>query len=60
MKKNIHFFSENDFIKNPSILEKIGGRNREANNFASLKLPVVPGFAIDSDAASSLFLQGKL
>ena len=54
MKKNIHFFSENEFIKNPSILEKIGGRNREANNFASLKLPVVPGFAIDSDAASSL------
>ena len=54
MKKNIHYFSENEFIKNPSILEKIGGRNREANNFASLKLPVVPGFAIDSDAASSL------
>ena len=54
MKKNIHFFSENDFIKNPSILEKIGGRLREANNFAKLQLPVVPGFAIDSDAASSM------
>ncbi len=59
MKKNIHYFSENEFIKNPSILEKIGGRNREANNFASLKLPVVPGFAIDCDVASSL-ASGKI
>ena len=59
MKKNIHYFSENEYIKNPTILEKIGGRNREANNFASLKLPVVPGFAIDSDAASSL-TSGKI
>ena len=54
MKKNIHFFSENDFIKKTDILEKIGVRIREANNFARLKLPVVPGFAIDSDVASSL------
>ncbi len=54
MKKNIHFFSEKEFIKNSVILDKVGVRIREANNFAKLELPVVPGFAIDSDVASSL------
>ncbi len=54
MKNNIHFFCKEEFIKNSSILEKIGLRIREANNFAELNLPVIPGFAIDSDVASSI------
>ncbi|MCP5514337.1 MAG: pyruvate, phosphate dikinase [Spirochaetales bacterium] len=54
MKNNIHFFCKEEFIRNSSILEKIGLRIREANNFAELNLPVIPGFAIDSDVASSI------
>ncbi len=54
MKNNIHFYCKEKFIKNPSILEKIGLRIREANNFAELNLPVVPGFVIDSEIASSV------
>ena len=54
MKNNIHFFSMEEYIKNSAILEKVGLRIREANNFAELNLPVIPGFAIDSEIASSL------
>jgi pyruvate,orthophosphate dikinase len=54
MKNNIHFFCKEEFIKNSSILEKIGLRIREANNFAELNLPVIPGFAIDSEVATSI------
>jgi len=54
MKNNIHFYCKERFIKDPSILEKIGLRIREANNFAELNLPVVPGFVIDSEVASSI------
>ena len=51
MKNNIHFFSMEEYIKNSAILEKVGLRIREANNFAELNLPVIPGFAIDSEIA---------
>lgn len=54
MKKNIHIFSKDDFIKDDEILEKLGIRGRLANDFASLKLPILPGFIIDSDVADSL------
>ena len=54
MKNNIHFYCKEKFIKNPPILDKIGLRVREANNFAELNLPVVPGFVIDSEVASSV------
>ena len=54
MKKNIHFFSKDEFIKDEEILEKIGIRGRLANDFASLKLPILPGFIIDSDVAAAL------
>lgn len=54
MKKNIHFYYKDEFIKDSVILDKIGLRGREANDFARLNLPVVPGFVIDSDIASDL------
>ncbi len=54
MKNNIHFYSKEDFIKNTAILDKIGLRIREANNFAELNLPVIPGFVIDSEVSSSI------
>ena len=54
MKKNIHFFSEKESSKNETVLEIIGHRGRNSMELASLKLPVIPGFVIDSDIASQL------
>jgi pyruvate,orthophosphate dikinase len=54
MKDNIHFFSQKENVKKGVDLEKLGMRGRQANEFAELALPILPGFVIDSDAASSL------
>ena len=54
MKNNIHLFSKKEFVKDSDILEKIGIRGREANAFASLNLPILPGFIIDSDLAGKI------
>src|SRR5208283_4140758 len=54
MKDNIHFFSQKEIVKKGVDLEKLGMRGRQANEFAELALPILPGFVIDSDAASSL------
>ena len=54
MKDNIHFFSQKEVVKQDVDLEKLGMRGRQANEFAELSLPILPGFIIDSDVASSL------
>jgi pyruvate,orthophosphate dikinase len=54
MKDNIHFFSQKENVKKGIDLEKLGMRGRQANEFAELSLPILPGFVIDSDTASSL------
>lgn len=54
MKNNIHFYCEEEFIKKPNIIDKIGLRIRETNTFAEMNLPVVPGFVIDSEVAADL------
>jgi len=54
MKNNVHFFSQKEPVKNGVDLEKLGMRGRQANEFAELSLPILPGFIIDSDAASRL------
>jgi pyruvate,orthophosphate dikinase len=54
MKDNIHFFSQKETVKKGVDLEKLGMRGRQAIEFAELSLPILPGFVIDSDAASSL------
>ena len=54
MKDNIHFFSQNENVKKGVDLEKLGMRGRQANEFSELSLPILPGFVIDSDAASGL------
>ncbi|HRY53729.1 MAG TPA: PEP-utilizing enzyme [Spirochaetia bacterium] len=54
MKDNVHFFSQKETVKKGVDLEKLGMRGRQANEFAELSLPILPGFVIDSDAASSL------
>ncbi|MCD6396273.1 MAG: hypothetical protein J7L71_01915, partial [Spirochaetaceae bacterium] len=54
MKKNIHFFSRNSYIKNNDIREKLGIRGKEAMDFAALDLPILPGFILDSNIAAHL------
>ena len=54
MKNNIHIFSQNEYVKKEGITEKIGIRGRLAMEFASLNLPILPGFIIDSDVTAHL------
>ncbi|MDR0448000.1 MAG: pyruvate, phosphate dikinase [Treponema sp.] len=53
MDTRIHFFSQRDVIKNVSP-EFLGIRGRQANEFAELKFPILPGFIIDSTLASKI------
>ena len=54
MKKNIHFFSRNSYIKNTDTRQNLGIRGNEAMDFAALDLPILPGFIIDSNIAAHL------
>jgi pyruvate, orthophosphate dikinase len=54
MKDHIHFFSQKDIVGKGVDREKLGMRGRQANDFAELALPILPGIVIDSDAASHL------
>ncbi len=54
MKKNIHFFSRNSYIKNTEIRQNLGIRGNEAMDFAALDLPILPGFVLDSNIAAHL------
>ncbi len=60
MKDNVHFFSQKETVKKGVDLEKLGMRGRQANEFAELSLPILPGFVIDSDAASRLADEPRL
>jgi pyruvate,orthophosphate dikinase len=54
MKANIHYFSQKDSIKKGVDLDTLGQRGRQANEFAELGFPILPGFIIDSVVASKL------
>jgi pyruvate,orthophosphate dikinase len=54
MRNNIHFFSQKETVKKGVDLDKLGMRGRQANEFAELSLPILPGFVIDCDAAAAL------
>ncbi len=54
MKEHIHFFSQKEIVKKGVDREKLGMRGRQANDFAELFLPILPGIIVDSDAASAL------
>jgi pyruvate,orthophosphate dikinase len=54
MKRNVYFFSEKEFVNKEDVLNKIGIRGRRAMELAELKLPILPGFVIDCEAASDL------
>jgi pyruvate,orthophosphate dikinase len=54
MKEHVYFFSENESISREEVLQKIGIRGRGAMELASLALPILPGFVIDSEISSDL------
>ncbi|MFP4180433.1 MAG: putative PEP-binding protein [Spirochaetaceae bacterium] len=54
MKDSIHFFSKNNYVKDTELWDRFGLRGKQANDFASLDLPIVPGFIIDSGIAAHL------
>ncbi|MDR1566771.1 MAG: pyruvate, phosphate dikinase [Treponema sp.] len=54
MDNRIHFFSQIDVIPKKIEPEKLGIRGRQANEFAELGFPILPGFILDTDIASKL------
>jgi pyruvate,orthophosphate dikinase len=54
MDNRIHFFSQDDVIPKKIEPEKLGIRGRQANEFAELGFPILPGFILDTDIASGI------
>ncbi|GAB1481579.1 PEP-utilizing enzyme [Treponema sp.] len=54
MDDRINFFSQIDVIPKKVAPELLGIRGRQANEFAELGFPILPGFILDSRIASSL------
>ena len=54
MKKNIHFFSSNSYVKNKKKWDSFGLRGKEAMEFAGMSLPILPGFIIDAEISAHL------
>jgi pyruvate,orthophosphate dikinase len=54
MDNRIHFFSQIDVIPDKIEPEKLGIRGRQANEFAELGFPILPGFILDADIASEI------
>ena len=54
MDSRIHFFSQKDVISRKIESEKLGIRGRQANEFAELGFPILPGFILDTDISSEI------
>jgi len=54
MDSRIHFFSQKDVISNKVAPELLGIRGRQANEFAELGFPILPGIILDTDIASDI------
>ncbi|MDR2631424.1 MAG: pyruvate, phosphate dikinase [Spirochaetaceae bacterium] len=54
MDKGIHFFSQEEGISPKIAPELLGIRGRQANEFAELGFPLLPGFILDTSIASEL------
>jgi len=54
MDSRLHFFSQKDVIPSKIDPELLGIRGRQANEFAELGFPILPGFIIDTEMASGL------
>ena len=57
MDSRIHFFSQKDVIPSKIESEKLGIRGRQANEFAELGFPILPGFILDTDIASEIKIE---
>jgi pyruvate, orthophosphate dikinase len=54
LKEHIYFYSAKEFTSDDAVLGRIGIRGRLAMELSSLGLPTLPGFVIESEAASKL------
>ena len=54
MDNRIHFYSQKNVISSKINSEKLGIRGRQANEFAELGFPILPGFILDTDIASEI------
>ncbi|MDR1836428.1 MAG: pyruvate, phosphate dikinase [Treponema sp.] len=54
MNSNIHFFSQNNIISSKNRSELLGIRGRQANEFAELAFPILPGIILDTEIASEI------
>ena len=54
MDSRIHFFSQKDVISNKVNSELLGIRGRQANEFAELGFPILPGFILDTELVSEI------
>ncbi|CEM62128.1 pyruvate, phosphate dikinase [Treponema phagedenis] len=54
ISKSIHFFSSNEAVNKKLDKQLLGIRGRQANEFAELRLPILPGIIIDASVAYDL------
>ncbi len=54
ISKNIHFFNNKETVKKNVDETLLGIRGRQANEFAQLKLPILPGVIIDASVMQEL------
>ena len=54
MDSKIHFFSQNNVISSKIRPELLGIRGRQANDFAELSFPILPGMILDTEIASEI------
>jgi pyruvate,orthophosphate dikinase len=58
MDNRIHFFSQTDVVPKKVAPELLGIRGRQANEFAELGFPILPGFILDTEIASEIDPKG--
>jgi pyruvate,orthophosphate dikinase len=54
MDQRIHFFSQNSVISSKNKTELLGIRGRQANEFAELAFPILPGIILDTEITSGI------
>jgi len=59
MDSRIHFFSQKDVISKEAAPELLGIRGRQANEFAELGFPILPGIILDTEIASDINIENN-
>jgi pyruvate,orthophosphate dikinase len=54
MDPRIHFISQNNVISSKNNSDSLGIRGRQANEFAELAFPILPGIILDTEIASCI------